>query len=232
MNKTVLIVEDNPTLQRGISDNFAASGYHVISAMDGETGLKKAQQAKADLIILDVMLPGINGYEICRYLRQEGVKIPIIFLTAKGEESDILLGLGLGADDYLPKPFSIRELLARADAVLRRTVSNASTNCSAHPVFGDFELDLTAHKLREKCTGKPIKLSPKEYDLLVFLVENSGVALSRERIMDEVWGYDSHVTERSIDRFITTLRKKIERHPGTPQWIETIREFGYRFRRA
>ena len=228
----VLIVEDDATLQRGISDNFAARGYHVRSAMDGESGLDQAMRARPDLIILDVMLPGINGYEICRHLRAEGLKMPIIFLTAKGEESDILLGLGLGADDYLAKPFSIRELLARSEAVLRR--SGVSGNSTAPTVenrlFGNFELDLAAHKLRIKRTGEAVKLSPKEYSLLVFLVKNAGAALSRDRIMDEVWGYDSRVTTRSVDRFITTLRKKIEPHPEETQWIETIREFGYRFK--
>ena len=229
----VLIVEDDATLQRGISDNFAARGYHVDSAIDGESGLDQAMRTQPDLIILDVMLPGINGYEICRYLRAEGLQMPIIFLTAKGEESDILLGLGLGADDYLAKPFSIRELLARSEAVLRRSTNRASNSASPtmeNPVFGDFELDVAAHKLRLKQTGETVKLSPKEYALLVFLVENAGSALSRDRIMDEVWGYDSRVTTRSVDRFITTLRKKIEPHPEMTQWIETIREFGYRFK--
>ncbi|MCL4120105.1 UNVERIFIED_CONTAM: hypothetical protein GTU68_017752 [Idotea baltica] len=200
--------------------------------MDGESGLDQAMRVQPDLIILDVMLPGINGYEICRHLRAEGLQIPIIFLTAKGEESDILLGLGLGADDYLAKPFSIRELLARSEAVLRRSggASDSTPATAKNRVFGDFELDVAAHKLRLKRTGEAVKLSPKEYSLLVFLVDNAGAALSRDRIMDEVWGYDARVTTRSVDRFITTLRKKIEPDPKTTRWIETIREFGYRFK--
>ncbi len=229
-NAQVLIVEDDPTLSRGIGDNFSARGYRVISAMDGESGLEMAERMRPDLIVLDVMLPGINGYEICRYLRQEGLTMPIIFLTAKGEESDILLGLGLGADDYLPKPFSIRVLIARAEAVLRRAKVEPQEN-DAHTTFGDFELDVAARKLRYQATGESVKLSPTEYDLLVFLVTHAGIALSRERIMNEVWGYDSRVTARSVDRFITTLRRKIEPNRGTPRLIETIREFGYRFRR-
>jgi len=226
----VLIVEDDTTLLRVVSDNFASRGFEVETAIDGEDAIEKASRFPADLIILDVMLPKVNGYEVCRYLRQEEIHTPIIFLTAKGEESDILLGLGLGADDYLTKPFSIRELLARAEAVLRRAeIKSKGKLEGSECCFGGFQLDFSARKLRG-VEGRAIKLSPREYELLAFLVRHGGEALSREQIMDSVWGFGARVTTRSIDRFITTLRKKIESRPG--EFIETIREYGYRFRRV
>jgi len=236
MSEKVLIVEDDPALLRGIADNFSFRGYAVDTATDGEVGLEKALRGNADLIVLDIMLPGVNGYEICRCLRREGIQTPTIFLTAKSEESDVLLGLGLGADDYMTKPFSIRELLARAEVVLRRGGAGGVAGTFAEHDegdallhFGEYALDRQAHKLR-RTNGEAVALSPKEYDLLKFLVERSGRALSRAEIMDGVWGYDSAVTPRSIDRFVTALRKKLEPNPAEPAFIETIREFGYRFR--
>ncbi|MBP6783251.1 MAG: response regulator transcription factor [Verrucomicrobiales bacterium] len=227
----LLIVEDDPALLRGVADNFSARGYHVETATDGERGLEKARRLRFDLAILDVMLPRINGYEICRYLRQEGSALPVVFVTAKGEESDVLLGLGLGADDYVRKPFGIRELLARVEAVLRR--AETPDHKGGEPGedecrFGDFVLDRGSRCLR-RIGGDEVELSPKEYGLLNYLCQRAGRALSRDEIMDEVWGYDSRVTSRSIDRFVTNLRKKIETDPDHPH-IETIREFGYRFR--
>lgn len=227
----ILIVEDDPALLRGVSDNFAARGYHVESASDGERGLEKARKLNIDLVILDVMLPRINGYEICRYLRQESFAMPILFVTAKCEESDALLGLGLGADDYIRKPFGIRELLARVEAVLRRSDihTNECGNEPGIPVrFGDFVFDTGSHQLTT-VSGEAVDLSPTEYSLLACFVSHIGRALSRDDIMNEVWGYDSRVTNRSIDRFVTTLRKKIEKDQARPRHIETIREFGYRF---
>jgi len=232
--KRILIVEDDPALRRGVSDNFAARGYHVETAADGERGLERARTGRNDLLILDVMLPGINGYEICRYLRQEGIDTPVIFVTAKSEESDVLLGLGLGADDYIRKPFGIRELLARSEAVLRRGAGGSAEGRGdggdeARSRFGEFTLDRRARKLRG-ADGKAVALSPKEYALLACFLDHAGRALSRDDIMDAVWGYDARVTSRTIDRFVTTLRKKIEPDPTRPRFIETIREFGYRFR--
>jgi len=227
----LLIVEDDPALLRGVADNFAARGYHVETAADGERGLEKARRLKLDLAILDVMLPRINGYEICRNLRQEGSSLPVVFMTAKGEESDVLLGLGLGADDYVRKPFGIRELLARVEAVLRRAETRdpkGSEHGEDECRFGDFVLDRRSRSLR-RLGGEAVDLSPKEYGLLDYFCQRAGRALSRDEIMDEVWGYDSRVTSRSIDRFVTNLRKKIETDPEHPR-IETIREYGYRFR--
>ena len=221
--ETVLIIEDDLTMLRGLKDNFKYSGYNVITAVDGEAGLNTALDAQPDLIILDIMLPEINGYEICRLIRKEKLATPIIMLTAKGEESDIILGLNLGADDYVTKPFSIKELLARAAALLRR---NRQTEQDVYK-FGDFILDVPARTLTNN--SKEIKLSPKEFKLLEFFIRNQGRALTRDEILNTVWGYNSFVTSRSVDRFVTTLRNKIEPDPHKPTLIHTLREIGYKF---
>ena len=221
--ETVLIVEDDPTMLTALKDNFEFKGYKVLVAANGEKGLNAAVGAKPDLIILDIMLPKINGYEICGRVREEKLEMPIIMLTAKGEESDIVLGLNLGADDYVTKPFSIKELMARAAAFLRRAKKETETVYE----FGDFRLDLTARRLTQK--QKEVELSPKEFSLLEFFAKNTGRALTRDDILNGVWGYDCVVTSRSIDRFVTTLRNKIEPDPGHPIYIHTIRQIGYRF---
>jgi DNA-binding response OmpR family regulator len=220
---TVLIIEDDATLSRGLKDNFAFQGYGVMLAADGEKGLELAVNARPALIVLDLMLPKMNGYEVCRRLRREGLDMPILVLTAKGEESDVVLGLELGADDYVKKPFSIRELLARAEALMRRRRSGEGERWS----FGDYALDVQARTLTR--TGKPVEVSPKEFALLHFFLQRAGRALSREEILNHVWGYDVSVTPRSIDRFVATLRRKIERDPHHPEHILTAREFGYKF---
>ena len=219
----ILIVEDDPTMLRGLKDNFEFKGYRVVTAADGEDGLNAALNEKPDLIILDIMLPKINGYEVCRLIRKEELEMPIIMLTAKGEESDIVLGLNLGADDYVTKPFSIKELLARAAAFLRRS-KQAEQDIYE---FGDFRLDIPARKLTRK--GNEIKLSPKEFKLLELFLKKPGRALTRDDILNTVWGYDCYVGQRSIDRFVTTLRNKIEPDPHNPIYIHTIREIGYKF---
>ena len=221
--ETVLIIEDQPALLRGLKDNFRFEGYTVRTADDGEKGLCAALDSGLDLILLDIMLPKINGYEICRRVRAEGLDTPIIMLTAKGQESDILLGLNLGADDYVTKPFSIRELLARANAFLRRR--RTATPDVRH--FGDCTLDISADRLTRD--GAEVSLTPKESGLLKFLAANAGRALTRDELLRRVWGYDVFVTARSIDRCINTLRKKIEPDPAHPTFIKTIREIGYRF---
>jgi DNA-binding response OmpR family regulator len=221
--ETVLIIEDDATLSRGLKDNFAFQGYTVLLAADGERGLAAALEQKPDLIVLDLMLPRMNGYEICRRLRRERVAIPILMLTAKAEESDIVLGLELGADDYLKKPFSVRELLARAEALLRR-------RRQAEPerwTFGGYVLDVAARTLTNE--NGPVELSPKEFGLLHYFLLHAGQAISRDEILNHVWGYDVTVTPRSIDRFVATLRRKIERDPHHPEFILTQREFGYKF---
>jgi DNA-binding response OmpR family regulator len=219
----VLIIEDDPAMLRGLKDNFAFEGYQVLTAADGDRGLSMALSARPALIILDIMLPSVNGYEICRLIRKEGLDMPIIMLTAKGQESDIVLGLNLGADDYVTKPFSIKELLARAGAFLRRRHRDEAVVCR----FGDFELDRASRRLRQD--GREIALSPKEFGLLDFLVRQAGRAVTRDAILRSVWGYGVFVTGRSVDRCITTLRQKIEPDPSHPTFIRTIREVGYRF---
>ncbi len=221
--ETILIIEDDATMLRALKDNFEFKGYCVLTADDGEEGLNTALNKKPDLILLDIMLPEINGYEVCRLIRKENLNMPIIMLTAKGEESDIILGLNLGADDYVTKPFSIKELLARAAAFLRRS---RQTEQDIYE-FGDCRLDIPARKLTRK--GDEIKLSPKEFSLLEYFVKKPGRALTRDEILNMVWGYDSFIGSRSIDRFVTTLRNKIEPDPHNPTFIHTIREIGYKF---
>jgi len=221
--ETILIIEDDPTMLRGLKDNFEYEGYRVQTATDGDLGLKAALGIRPDLIILDLMLPKVNGYEICRFLREEKLDMPIIMLTAKGQESDKVLGLKIGADDYVTKPFSIKELLARADAFLRRRRRATSTAFT----FGDCQLDTASRTLTR--AGTDVPLSPKEFELLAYLTAHAGRALSRDTIMTNVWGYDAMVTPRSIDRFVNALRNKIEPEPTNPRHIRTVREFGYKF---
>jgi DNA-binding response OmpR family regulator len=221
--ETVLIIEDDSSMLRGLKDNFEYKGYKVLTAADGEEGLNTALNKKPDLIILDIMLPKINGYEICRLIRKENLDMPIIMLTAKGEESDVVLGLNLGADDYVTKPFSIKELLARSASFLRRRRQSEQDIYE----FADYRLDIPARKLTHKKGS--IKLSPKEFRLLELFVKKAGRALTRDEILNVVWGYDCFSGPRSVDRFVTTLRNKIEPNPHDPTFIHTIREIGYKF---
>ncbi len=218
-NETILIVEDDPAMLRGLKDNFEYSGYNVVTACEGEQGLDTALSLKPDLILLDLMLPGINGYEICRLIRAEKLDMPIIMLTAKSQESDIVLGLNIGANDYVTKPFSIKELLARVNAMLRSTRSPEAQRFS----FGECELNLSSQTLSRN--GKDVLLTPKELGLLTLFVKHPGRALTRDQILNAVWGYDIIVTQRSVDRCINSLRSKL----GNPAYIQTIREIGYRF---
>lgn len=221
--ETVLIIEDDPVMLRGLKDNFEFEGYTVKTATDGDLGLKEALRVQPDLIVLDLMLPKINGYEICRFLREEKLDMPIIMLTAKGLEADKVLGLKLGADDYVTKPFSIKELLARAEAFLRRRRQRSE---AVHE-FGQCRLDTVSRTMHRN--GGEVPLSPKEFELLAYFVNHAGRALSRDTIMTNVWGYDCLVTPRTIDRFVNALRNKIERDPTDPHHIKTVREFGYKF---
>jgi DNA-binding response OmpR family regulator len=223
MEKTVLIIEDDPTLLRGLKDNFHAHGYTVRTAADGEQGIDSLLAEPPDLVLLDLMLPKFNGYEVCRSARLQGLEMPIIMLTAKGQEEDIIRGLELGADDYVTKPFSIRELMARANAFLRRR----QTQKAAIYEFGDCRLDLGAHKCYR--AEQEVDLTTKEFGLLEFFLQRPGRALTRDSIMTAVWGSDALVTGRSVDRCVTTLRSKIEPNPHFPTYIQTIRDIGYRF---
>lgn len=218
----ILIIEDDPALLRGLKDNFEAQGYNVRTANDGQKGLDALLKEPPDLVLLDLMLPKVNGYEICRAARERKLDFAIIMLTAKGQEEDIVRGLEVGADDYVTKPFGIRELLARAKAFLRRRGAELD---EYH--FGDCRLDLAAHKLFRNAVE--IDLTAKEFKLLRFFVQRAGRALTRDSILDAVWGQEVVVTDRSVDRCVTTLRAKIETDPHNPKFIQTIRDIGYRF---
>src|ERR1051325_5053209 len=217
---SIVIIEDDPALQRGLKDNFAAQRYEVRLYENGQEGLAAILAQPPDLLLLDIMLPQMNGYEICRAVRRQKLNMPIIMLTAKGQEKDIIRGLELGADDYVTKPFSIRELLARARAFLRRRESAASNIVC----FGDCTVDLTAHKLIRN--GNVITLTAKEFRLLEFFIRHSGRALTRDQILDGVWGNEIIVNDRSVDRCVTALRSKIEYQPHRPVHITTIRDIG------
>lgn len=221
MANRILIVEDDPALLRGLKDNFETQGYEVRTANDGQKALDALGKETPDLLLLDLMLPKVNGYDICKSVRARKLDLPIIMLTAKGQEDDIVRGLELGADDYVTKPFSIRELLARVKAFLRKkSVGDAAE-------FGEFRLDRTAYKLFKQ--GVEVELTSKEFRLLDFFLQRSGRALTRDSILDAVWGNDVIVTDRSVDRCVTTLRSKIEPDPHNPVFIRTIRDIGYRF---
>jgi DNA-binding response OmpR family regulator len=221
--ETILVIEDDPALTRGLKDNFQSRGYIVHCAADGKTGLDIALDVNPDLIILDIMLPEMNGYDVCEIIRRAKLAMPIIMLTAKGQEKDIIRGLNLGADDYVTKPFSIKELLARVQAFLRR----AADGLQESYYFGEFKLEVSSHRLLRDDTEIP--LTPKEYDLLQLFLSRSCRALTRDEIINVVWGINIFVTPRSVDRCVTTLRKKIEPDPSRPTFIRTIMDVGYRF---
>lgn len=223
MSHRILIVEDEPAMLRGLKDTFQAQGYDVLAAQDGQTGLELAVDRKPDLILLDIMLPRVNGYEVCRAVRERGLDMPILMLTAKGQEEDIVLGLNLGADDYIAKPFRRGELIARVNAFLRRKRPQQASSAR----FGEFELNLVAHQLLRG--GEVVELTAKEFRLLEYFVSRRGCALTREDILNAVWGNSVMVTPRSIDRCVATLRAKIEPEPHSPAYIQTIRDIGYRF---
>lgn len=219
----ILIIEDEPALVRGLKDSFRSKGFEVLTAQDGAAGIDLALEKKPDLILLDIMLPQVNGYEVCRTIRERGIEIPILMLTARGQEEDIILGLNLGADDYIAKPFRIGELTARVNAFLRRARAKQAEVIR----FGEFELNLRSHRLFR--SGLEVQLTPKEFRLLAYFVSRQGCALTREDILNAVWGHSIIVTSRSIDRCVATLRARIEPDPHSPTYIQTIRDIGYRF---
>ncbi len=220
---SVFVIEDDAVLRRGLEDNFRMQGYRVRSADNGESGLQAVLAEPADLILLDIMLPKLNGFEICRRIRQTDRETTIIMLTAKGQEDDIVRGLELGADDYLTKPFSIRELLARAKSFLRRKLEPQGQQTR----FGEYMFDSTTHRLLRQ--NQEVELTAKEFRLLEYFISRQGRALTRNEILNHVWGSRIIVTDRSVDRCVTTLRSKIEADPRHPIWIRTIRDVGYRF---
>lgn len=229
---TILLVEDERTLLATITYNLRHEGHEVVTAEDGEQALIAAAQSP-DLVLLDVMLPKLDGFEVCRRIRQKSA-VPILMLTAKGDEVDRVVGLELGADDYLTKPFSMRELLARVKALLRRRDLLQAELCragTAEPVerltASDLEIDVAAHRVTS--AGKAVGLTPKEFDLLAYLVRNRGHVFSAERLLEQVWGYDRAVDARTVPVHIRSLREKLEEEPSKPKRIETVRGVGYRF---
>jgi two-component system alkaline phosphatase synthesis response regulator PhoP len=227
MTDKILIVEDDLAIAQGLQEALAADGYTVECVMDGRTGLERARSGSPALVILDIMLPRMSGLEVAKRLRDEGRSLPIILLTARAEEDDRVLGLFLGADDYVTKPFSVRELLARVRSVLRRTQTSGGKSPLQVFRFGNVTVDLK----RQSATkgGSSIDLSAREFRLLRFLIEHAGEMLSRERLLNEVWGYDVFPTTRTVDNHIARLRKKIEDDPERPQYILTQRGAGYVF---
>ena len=222
--RTVLIVDDDPTMLRGLGDNFELRGYRVRTARDGEQGLNITLMENPDLIILDIVLPKINGYVMCSLIRKRNLDMPIIMLTARNSESDIVRGLTLGADDYVTKPFSIKELLARAEAFLRHRKEQEP----AIYEFGGCQLDVAARILRRD--GREVKLSPKEFEMLHLFVRKPGRILTRDEILSTVWGYSHFITLRGIDNFVTSLRNKVEPNPKNPTFIRTVGDIGYKFK--
>ena len=219
----ILVVEDEPQLALGLEDDLKLEGYEVAVASDGETASRHAQERSFDLIILDVMLPRKDGFEVCRELRRAGLRTSVILLTAKTQESDKVLGLELGADDYVTKPFSPRELRARVKAALRRAAGETPEIYR----FGEVEVDFTRCELRQ--AGKAVEITPVEFKLLAAFIRHRGRTLSRDKLLDEVWGRETFVTDRVVDTHITNLRKKIEPKPSEPRFLVSVRGMGYRF---
>jgi DNA-binding response OmpR family regulator len=222
---TVLAIEDDPAILRGLSDNLQFEGYEVITAADGETGYNLQRQRKPDLIVLDLMLPRMSGFELCRKLRGEGVHTPILMLTARSEEPDRVLGLDLGADDYVTKPFSVRELMARVRALLRR--SQPRSDLPNELRFGGVEVDFLSYEAR--CNGTPIEMTRKEFAILRYLASRAGEVVSRDDLLNEVWGYESYPSSRTVDNHVASLRAKLERNSPEPEHIRTVHGVGYKF---
>ncbi len=226
MMKRILVVEDEPDMQAGIKDNLEFEGYEVDTASDGKEGLQKILSDGFDLVLLDVMLPHISGFDVCKKVRHENNDTPIIFLTAKGEEIDKVIGLESGGDDYLTKPFSLRELLARVKAVLRRTEKQSVNTSSQAIEIGQLRVDFTTYTA--SIEGEPVKMTSKEFEILQYLLKHKNATISRDSLLDNVWGYDFQPTARTIDNFILKLRHKIEENPNEPQIIITVHGMGYR----
>jgi DNA-binding response OmpR family regulator len=230
---TILVVEDDLTLLETLEYSLAADGYQVVTAADGQSGLQAARKDQPDLIVLDIMLPGIDGLEVCRILRQE-TTVPILMLTARSGEVDRVVGLEVGADDYLVKPFSMRELQARIKALLRRVrlireemAGPGDPSETQRLIFEDLTIDLDRHEVLRSDT--PLHLKPKEFELLLFLARHRGVALSRDLILERVWGWDFDGGSRTVDVHVRWIREKIEADPSDPQRIVTVRGVGYCF---
>jgi len=221
----VLIVEDDPAILRGLKDNLLAESYEVLTASDGEAGYRLAREQEPDLVILDLMLPRMSGYEVCRKLREQGITTPILMLTARGEEADRVLGLDLGADDYVTKPFSVRELLARVRAIVRR--ANPPKPLPDELRFDDVVVDFRRYEARKG--ERRIEMTRKEYGLLRYLAARSGEVVRRDELLEEVWEYRTYPTTRTVDNHVLALRAKLEDGPAEPRHLITVHGVGYKF---
>jgi DNA-binding response OmpR family regulator len=221
----VLVVEDDPAILRGLADNLAFESYEVVTATDGETAYRLIHERKPDLVVLDLMLPNLSGYELCRKIRSEGVTTPIVMLTARGEETDRVLGLDLGADDYVTKPFSVRELMARLRAILRR--SQLAGRTSDELRFDDIVVDFRRYEARK--ADARIEMTRKEFGLLRMLASRAGEVVTRDELLNEVWGYDALPTTRTVDNHVAMLRAKIEADPAAPRHLLTVFGVGYKW---
>lgn len=226
MNK-ILIIEDDESIRMALEDDFRLENYDVMVASDGIEGLIKASDPDIGLIILDIMLPGMNGFDICKKLRNQGIRTPIIMLTAKGQEIDRVVGLEIGADDYVTKPFSPRELQARVKAVLRRMEAEPEVKPENMFRSGGLEVNFRQYECRKN--GKSVNLTTHEFELLKYLLQNKGIVINREELLNEVWGKDVFVTPHTVDTHMANLRKKIEDDPSQPRYIISIRGVGYKF---
>ena len=223
--KKILIVEDEKDMVTGLKFNLEARDYTVIAAYDGETGYQMALEEKPDLVILDLMLPKLNGYEVCKILKKEMPNLLIIMLTAKSQEAEIVTGLELGADDYMTKPFGVLELMARISALFRRVKPDLGSG-DMHQ-FGDLEINFKKYVARKN--GRSLKLSPREYELLRCFIERQGEIISRDELLNKIWGYESYPDTRTVDAHIVKLRRKIEEKPDDPKLIVTVHGIGYKF---
>ena len=221
----ILIVEDESNMLLGLRDNCESEGYEVISSQDGEDAIARCLRDRPDIVLLDVMLPKLSGIDVCRSLRRKGVDTPIIMLTARGQEVDKVVGLEVGADDYVTKPFSIRELLARIRAHLRRTSKRGAP--AEEYSFGDVEINFKSYQASRN--GKSLDLSPREFEILKYMAEHEGELITREALLDAVWGYANYPVTRTVDNHIAQLRKKIEDISSTPKHIVTVHRVGYKF---
>lgn len=226
MERTILVVEDDAGIRVVVQDTLTSQGYHVVTADNGMKGLELAQKLNPDLIILDVMLPLMDGFEICKRLRKEGITSPIMMLTVKDEEVDKVLGLELGADDYVTKPFSLKELSARVKALLRR-VEDYQNDMGVYR-FGKVELDF--HKFESRKDGRDLGLTPLELKILKLMITSKGKVITRDEFLDQVWGVENlNVSHRTVDSHIAHIRKKIEEDPSNPQYILSVHSIGYKF---
>ena len=228
VGRCVLVVEDDKAMSVALCDGLASEGFRVVCAANGEDGFSLARERKPDVVILDVMLPRLNGLDVCRKLRADGNDVPVIMLTARGQEADRVLGLKLGADDYITKPFSFLELVARVEAVLRRSAppGQGPTDTQDYE-FGDVRIDFRHHEATKG--GRPIVLSPREFMLMAYLVAHRSAVITRDQLLDAVWGYDNMPFTRTVDTHIAKLRKKIEDDPANPRYLITLHRLGYKF---